>query len=438
MARILVLDDDAVFRKTLSKALAARGHDVTPVESGAEAGRLASLKVFDAAIIDMMMPGMNGFEALGAIRLAQPGTACVILTGYGSIADAVKTMRLGGYNYLTKPCSIDEIEAVLAGIKDSSPECPGAEGYQGMLGVSAAMKEAITFIRRVKDTSLPVLVSGESGTGKELAAAALHFDGPRANEPFVAVNCATLKPGLLENELFGHVKGAFTGAADFKEGLLKAADKGTLFIDEIGDMDLSVQASLLRFLETGSFRPLGSTKEVKVGVRVVAAINRDIEEEVRAKRFRLDLYYRLNVCRVHLPPLRSRVEDIPVLAAHFLKRLSKNEGRQYLFGPGAVEALSRHDWPGNVRELLHTIERAAILGEGDVVTAGRVGACIGASTGAKAGKDTQAGSLGQAEKECILSALGAHGWNVSAAARALKIDRRTLQRKIAGYCLRKA
>lgn len=433
MARILVLDDDNVFRKTLSKALAARGHDVTPAENGAEACRLASLRVFDAAIIDMMMPGMNGFEALQAIHMAQPQVACVILTGYGSIADAVKTMRLGGYNYLTKPCSIDDIENVLAGIRGTPAANDEGECYQGILGAAPAIKEVVTFIKRVKDIALPVLVSGDSGTGKELVARALHFDGLRSDGPFVAVNCATLKPGLLENELFGHVKGAFTGAADIKEGLLKAADGGTLFIDEIGDMDLSVQASLLRFMETGSFRPLGSTKETKVDTRVVAAINRDIEEEVRSKRFRLDLYYRLNVCRIHLPPLRSRPVDIPLLAEHFLKRLSVTSGREYSFGPGAIEALSNHDWPGNVRELLHTVERAVILGTGDVITAERVCACIGGN--GQTGK--QARALSQAEKECILCALAAHKWNVSAAARALSIDRRTLQRKIAGYGLRK-
>jgi len=432
MAAILVLDDDAVFRKTLARALAARGHEVTAAASGAEAARIASLKAFDAAIIDMMMPGMDGFESLQAIRLAQPECACVILTGYGSIADAVKTMRLGGYNYLTKPCSIDDIEAVLAGIR---PAAGGAvaESYQGILGASPAVKETVAFIRRVKDLSLPVLISGESGTGKELVARALHFDGRRAEGPFVAVNCATLKPGLLENELFGHVKGAFTGAADSKDGLLKAADGGTLFIDEVGDMDLSVQASLLRFMETGSFRPLGSTKETKVDARVVAAVNRDIEEEVRARRFRLDLYYRLNVCRVHLAPLRSRPGDIPLLAASFLSRLAGGDKRGYSFGPGAVEALTRHDWPGNVRELLHTIERLAVLGGGEVISAERVQACLGT----KGKNGGHAGSLEAAEKECVLAALSTSGWNVSAAARALSIDRRTLQRKIAAWGLKK-
>lgn len=434
MARILVLDDDHVFRKTLSRALAARGHEVTPAESGREAVRLASSKAFDAAIIDMMMPEMNGLEALEAIRKAQPTTACVILTGYGSIADAVKTMRLGGCNYLTKPCGMKDIEDVLAGIGESGAQEAQEEAYQGIIGKSPAIKEVISFIKRVKDTGLPVLVSGESGTGKELVARALHYDGIRAGEPFIALNCATLKPGLLENELFGHVKGAFTGAADLKEGLLKAADRGTLFIDEIADMDLSVQASLLRFMETGAFRPLGATKETTVAARVVAAINSDIEEEVKAKRFRLDLYYRLNVCRIHLPPLRSRPEDIPVLAERFLKRLSNADGRKRTFAPGALQALTSHDWPGNIRELLHVIERAAILGNDEAITPGLLAECIGS----KGGKKRASGPLDELEKDCILSALSSHKWNISAAARALCIDRRTLQRKMTSYNLRKA
>lgn len=433
MARILVLDDDPVFRKTLAKALGARGFDVTPAESGHEAIRLASIKTFDAAIIDMMMPGMNGLEALEGIRKAQPSTACVILTGYGSIADAVKTMRLGGYNYLTKPCGMKEIEDVLSGIGGAGATA-GEEGdYQGIIGTDPAIRAAVSLIKRVKDSNLPVLISGESGTGKELVARALHYDGKRKDEPFVAINCATLRPGLLENELFGHVKGAFTGAADLKEGLLKAADRGTLFIDEIGDMDLSVQASLLRFMETGAFRPLGATKETTVSTRVVAAINSDMEEEVRAKRFRLDLYYRLNVCRIHLPPLRSRAGDIAPLAGHFLKRLSLSGGKRLAFAPGSLKALSEHDWPGNVRELLHVIERAAIFGSDEAITPELLNECIGK----KRRFNRVAKPLDELEKECVLSALSMHEWNISRAARSLCIDRRTLQRKIAAWGLRK-
>ncbi len=432
MARILVLDDDGVFRKTLCRALEARGHVVKPAASGQEALALAATAPFDAAIIDMMMPGMNGLEALKALKKLQPETACVILTGYGSIADAVTTMKLGGYNYLTKPCGIDEIEAVLGGINVKGGPL---EEYQGIIGASPAIQEVVRFIRRVKDTGLPVLVSGESGAGKELVARALHFDGIRKNGPFVAINCASLKPGLLENELFGHVKGAFTGAVDLKEGLLRSADKGTLFIDEIGDMDLSVQAMLLRFIETGSYRPLGASREQGVDVRIVAAINKDIEKEVTAGRFRLDFYYRLNVCRVHLPPLRSRTEDIPALAAHFLKRASQGRGRALRFGPGAVELLTRHNWPGNVRELSHLIDRAAVMSAEDEITAEHLSRCM--SPGTAAPLSPVISSLDVAEKECLAATLAANDWNVSRSARALGIDRRTLQRKIIRYGLRK-
>ena len=437
MARILVLDDDGVFRKTLCRAMEARGHDVKPAANGHEALALASISPFDAAIIDMMMPGMNGLEALKALKKLQPELACVILTGYGSIADAVATMKLGGYNYLTKPCGIDEIERALGGINNIASE--PVEAYQGIIGSSPGIREVVRFIRRVKDTGLPVLISGESGTGKELVARALHFDGARKDAPFIAINCASLKPGLLENELFGHVKGAFTGAVDLKEGLLRAADKGTLFIDEIGDMDLSVQAMLLRFLETGSYRPLGASREQSVDVRIVAAINRDIEKEVSAGRFRLDFYYRLNVCRVHLPPLRARAEDIPSLAEHFLKKASSARGRGYCFGPGAIELFVRHSWPGNVRELGHLIERAAVMSAEDEITAAHLSKCMatGISMSVPASLGPDISTLDEAERDCIAACLASNNWNVSRSARALGIDRRTLQRKIARYGLKR-
>ncbi|HBG47756.1 MAG TPA: hypothetical protein DDW94_12330 [Deltaproteobacteria bacterium] len=434
MAKILVLDDDSIFRKTLCRALLARGHEATPAEDGAKAVDLASTRRFDVAIIDMMMPGMNGTQALVAIKEAQPSVACIVLTGYGSIADAVKSIRLGGYHYLTKPCDIQEIEDLIAAIKPDSEPAAGEERYQGIIGVSPGIKDVVRFIKRVKDSNLPVLIMGESGTGKELVAQALHFDSRRKDAPFIAMNCACLKPGLLENELFGHVKGAFTGAADQKEGLVKAADNGTLFIDEIGDLDLSVQAALLRFIETGTYRPLGSSKEIHVTTRIITAINKDIEEEVASKRFRLDLYYRLNVCRVHIPPLRRRPEDIPALANYFLRNISVAEGRNYAFTPETMELLVRHDWPGNVRELLHLVQRAAVLSPEDVITAAQVMKSIGRR---HAPSTAQAQSLEEMERGCILSVLSANGWNISRSAKALNIDRRTLQRKMTKYAIRR-
>ncbi|MBW7957327.1 MAG: sigma-54-dependent Fis family transcriptional regulator [Deltaproteobacteria bacterium] len=432
MARILVLDDDRIFRKTLCMALSARGHDVKPAATGEEALSMASASSFDAAIIDMMMPGMNGFEVLSRLREVRPATACIILTGYGSISDAVTAIKLGGYNYLTKPCSIDEIERVLSGITPADgpePDC------QGMAGSSLAMKEVARFIRRVKDTGLPVLISGESGTGKELVARALHFESIRKEMPFIAVNCASLKAGLLENELFGHVKGAFTGALDSKDGLLRAADNGTLFIDEIGDMELPVQAMLLRFMETGSFRPLGSNREMSVNTRIVAAINKDIEKEVAAGRFRLDFYYRLNVCRVHIPPLRERPEDIPALASFFLERASKARGKRFFFGPGALDVLKGHSWPGNVRELKNLMESAAVMSPGEAITEGLL---LDSLKQRRSGPlpRPEKGSLEGSERDCIAGVLEANGWNVSRSARVLRIDRRTLQRKMTKYGLK--
>ncbi len=432
MARILVLDDDRIFRKTLCMALSARGHDVKSASTGEEALSIASSSPFDAAIIDMMMPGMNGFEVLSRLRNVRPTTACVMLTGYGSIADAVTAMKLGGYNYLTKPCSIDEIERVLSGIAPADGTEPAC---RGMAGSSPAMREVARFVRRVKDTGLPVLISGESGTGKELVARALHYESVRKEMPFIAVNCASLKAGLLENELFGHVKGAFTGALDSKEGLLRAADSGTLFIDEIGDMELPVQAMLLRFMETGSFRPLGSNRELSVNTRIVAAINKDIEKEVAAGRFRLDFYYRLNVCRVHIPPLRERPEDIPALASFFLERASKARGKKFSFGPGALDLLKRHSWPGNVRELRNLMESAAVMSPGEAITEALLSDSLGRrDTGPMPRQEK--GSLESSERDCIAGVLEANGWNVSRSARVLKIDRRTLQRKIARYGLK--
>lgn len=439
MLSLLVLDDDHVFRKNLSKALMSRGFQVFQAESGGDAIRMVSERSFDAALIDMKMPEMNGFQVLQALKDIQPSIIGIILTGYGSIPDAVKTMKLGGHHYLTKPCEMDEIEELLKKVLEEKPiEEPGfrAEAYQGIVGASPGIKNVIELIKKVKDSNLPVLICGESGTGKELVARALHFDSGIKSGPFIAVNCATLKPELLENELFGHIKGAFTGAANFKEGLVKAADNGTLFIDEIADMNLTVQASLLRFIETGIFRPLGSNSELRVKTRIIAAINKDIEEEVRQKRFRHDFYYRLNVCRINIPPLRERVQDIPLLARHFISVISCATGNRLILSACAIDLLTAHSWPGNVRELFHVLQRAQVLLGPDNETITRrimeqaLHSHSGFSIHMAAGSIS---SLEETEKKCIIANLNTHGWNISRTASALSIDRRTLQRKIARY-----
>ncbi|MBI3756010.1 MAG: sigma-54-dependent Fis family transcriptional regulator [Deltaproteobacteria bacterium] len=436
---ILIVDDDNVFRKHISKALVRRGYKVASADNGKEAVHIAADTIFDAAFVDMKMPDMSGIEVIRELKEIQPALKSIILTGYGSIATAVEAMKIGAYNYLLKPCEIEEMESVIRAVASQELEVRG-EGhsgvYHGIAGNSLLIQKVISIIRQVKDSPFAVLISGESGTGKELAARAVHFDSIRKERPFIAINCASLKPELLENELFGHVKGAFTDAADNKDGLLKVADCGTLFIDEIGDMNLTVQASLLRFLETGIFRPLGSTREVKVDVRIAAAINKDIEEEVKAKRFRHDLYYRLNVCRIDMPRLRDRKEDVPVLAKYFLESSPLARERSIAISDGAMGVLTAYHWPGNVRELFNTLSRAMLLSNENVITNGIINSILPDKT-RLLNQAPPASSLDAMEKRHLLESLNANDWNITRTAAHLGIDRRTLQRKIAKYQIKK-
>ena len=430
--RVLVVDDDHAFRKHLSRALIRRGYDVWSAEGGKDAINIVEDKSFDVAIVDLKMQEMDGIQVIEGLKNIQPSIVGIVLTGYGSIPTAVKALKLGAYHYLTKPCQMAELETILKEVKDERNinlrRVP--DHYHGIVGKSQTIQNIIDTIQLVKDTSLPVLISGESGTGKELVARAIHFDSFRKENPFIAINCASLKPELLENELFGHVKGAFTGATNCKDGLLKISDGGTLFIDEIADMDLVVQASLLRFIETGLFRPLGATKEVMVNVRIVAAINKDIEDEVKMRRFRHDLYYRLNVCRINIPPLRERKEDIPLLIDHLLTTSPLVKDRTVTISSSAMEIFLSYNWPGNVRELFNLLGRVILMTKESIITKGHLvtflPSCI------RKGSD-RASSLKDIEKRYIVESLKAHGGNISATARALGIDRRTLQRKISGY-----
>ncbi len=437
-ARILILDDDRVFRRTLERALSTRGYRVWSAERAEEAIKLATQVEFHCALIDMRMPGMNGLDVIRELREIRPSIKGIILTGYASIEDAVKTIKLGGYHYLTKPCNMDEIDRVITeALKNSGVRTDQTHiNYHGIVGKSEGIKKVIRLIELIKDMDLPVLICGESGTGKELVARAIHRASSRKDKPFVAINCASLKPELLENELFGHTKGAFTGAVENKVGLVSMAHEGTLFIDEIGDMNLMVQASLLRFIETGTFRPLGSAREERVNTRIVAAINRDIEEEVRKKRFREDLYYRLNVYRINIPPLRERREDIEVLARYFVARFSELRGTPVKLSDGAISRLLNYSWPGNVRELFHLLERVCVLNrDSTTITGAHIEEALGSATVKEL--PGAVSPLKESEKRHILSMLRLHHWNITHTARALGIDRRTLQRKIKQYGLRK-
>jgi DNA-binding NtrC family response regulator len=363
---LLLCDDDPEFRALLAQRLRKRGYNVVEAEDGIQA--LAELERlhFSAAVIDLMMPRMSGLELLEKIKAADPECEVIVLTGSATVDSAVKAMKLGAYDYLTKPCSLAEFDVLLDKaverrkvVKENvrlREALQLGQPREEIIGESAALKEVWRLIERAGPTDKAILIQGESGTGKELVARALHRRSLRADQPLVTINCAALPETLLESELFGHEKGAFTGAVAAKPGFFEVADGGTLFIDEVGEMPGSLQAKLLRVLEDGSMRRIGSVKERRVDVRLLAATNRHLAEEVKAGRFREDLYYRINVMALQLPPLRERHGDVPLLVQHFL-------GSEWTIEPEALAAIERYRWPGNVRQLINAIERAKILAD---------------------------------------------------------------------------
>jgi DNA-binding NtrC family response regulator len=429
---VLVVDDDESFRTLVADRLSRTGHRVAAAAGGEAA--LTLLDGVEVAIVDLLMPGMDGLTLLKKIREANPDVSVVMLTGHGTIDSAVEAMKVGASDYLQKPCSLAEVELRIAQVWEKSrlrkenqqlrAVIRHDNPYQGIVGTSPAMQAIFELIRKVKESSSPVLIEGESGTGKELVARALHFDSHRRDMPFVAVNCATLQETLLESELFGHRAGAYTGATQDKRGLLEIADRGTLFVDEIGETHPNVQAKLLRVLETGEFRAVGDVKEKSVTVRIVAATNKNLRNEVTAGRFREDLFYRLNVVSLRLPPLRERGEDIAILARSYLLR----KGRT--IGDRALATLMGHAWPGNVRELFNTLERAVLFN-----ASGRIDAIeIPSGTGAPAPKD---GTLEEVEVAHMKRVLESVQWNISRAAEILGTSRRNLHRKINQHNLKK-
>jgi DNA-binding NtrC family response regulator len=429
---VLVVDDDESFRSLVADRLSRTGHRVAAAAGGDAA--LALLDGVEIAVVDLLMPGMDGLTLLKKIREANPDIGVLMLTGHGTIDGAVEAMKVGAADYLQKPCSLAEVELRIGQVWEKSrlrkenqqlrAVIQHDNPYQGIIGKSAPMKAIFELIRKVKDSQSPVLIEGESGTGKELVARALHFDSDRREMPFVAVNCATLQETLLESELFGHKTGAYTGAVADKRGLLEIADRGTLFVDEIGETHPNVQAKLLRVLETGEFRSVGDVKEKKVTVRLVAATNKNLRNEVAAGKFREDLFYRLNVVSLRLPPLREREEDIALLARHFLLR----KGRT--IGDKALAMLMGHSWPGNVRELFNTLERAVLFN-----SSGRIDSVeIPSGAGAPAPKD---GTLEEVEVAHMKRVLESVQWNISRAAEVLGTSRRNLHRKINQHNLKK-
>ncbi|GIW86876.1 MAG: acetoacetate metabolism regulatory protein AtoC [Isosphaeraceae bacterium] len=369
--RILFADDEASLRDLMQMELPRMGHEVTVCPDGSAA--LKALErggPFDAALLDLKMPGLTGIEVLSQIRQICPETHVVILTGQASVDTAVQALRLGAFDYLTKPCKWAELEVLLSRIAERrdlanrtqalEARLKAAEGTPTLVGSGEAMAAIRSLIDTVAPTDATVMILGETGTGKELIARNLHDRSLRASGPFIPVNCGALPENLVESELFGHRKGAFTGAETNRKGLFEVANGGTLFLDEVGELDKSIQVKLLRFLESGEIRRVGENEPFRVDVRVLCATHRDLREMIAADQFREDLFFRLNTFEIHLPPLRERKEDIAALAAHLLKRFAPRKGPDALTDE-FLRALQAHDWPGNVRELANAIERAAIL-----------------------------------------------------------------------------
>jgi two-component system, NtrC family, response regulator HydG len=375
-ARILVVDDEREMADTVAEYLSGRGYRTEIAVGGRAAMQALKKKEFDAVISDLRMDGVDGLDVLDAARAADPTRPVIIMTAYGTIDGAIEAVRRGAAQYLTKPFKLEEaalsLERALGerGLKRENAQLRRAVeerlGFRNLVGKSAVMQQLYDLLERVSLISSPVLITGESGTGKELVARALHHGSARAKQPFVAINCAAIAESLLESELFGHQKGAFTGASEAKKGLFLEADGGTLFLDEIGELPLPLQAKLLRVLETSSVRPVGGGGERKVDVRVVAATNRDLARAVGEKRFREDLYYRLHVIPIHLPPLRARREDIPLLVEQFAARFYEQQPDHPVREVSAevMRRLMDLPWPGNVRELKNAVERLLVLGRG--------------------------------------------------------------------------
>ena len=377
--RILVVDDEDGMRRLLSRVLTREGYETSAVGSGAEALRLVASERFDLVVTDIKMPEMDGLQLLAELKEYEPSLPIIVITAYGTIENAVQALRSGAYDYIAKPFENDEIkltvakaferERLLAENRYLHAELEGRYDFSGIVGGSLAMQQVYDMASSVAVSNANVLITGESGTGKELLARSIHYSSLRKEKPFVVLNCAAISEGVLESELFGHEKGAFSGALDTRKGRFERADQGTLFIDEVAEMSMAAQVKLLRVIQEHEFERVGGNKTISVDVRIVAATNKKLEEQVKNGNFREDLYYRLNVVNINVPPLRSRREDVEPLSRFFLEKYTAETGKKITdLSPRALSCLLAHDWPGNVRELQNAIERAVVLSKGSVLT----------------------------------------------------------------------
>jgi DNA-binding NtrC family response regulator len=451
-SHVLVIDDEELYRRALERILARVGHRVSSARDASEAMAVVSAEPVDLVLCDVRMPGIHGLELIRQIHDLHPDLPCIVVTGYGSAEASVEALRAGAFWYLEKPFDQTSLDVVRRLVDQAiehgrlkaenrmlQRQLRTRYGFESIVGTSSRLRQALEVVERVADTDSTVLLTGESGTGKELFARALHYNSRRADRLLVTVNCGAIPGELLESELFGHVRGAFTNAVSHREGRFALAHGGTLFLDEIGDMSPNLQVKLLRVLQERTFEPVGASRSVSVDVRVVAATNQDLQEAIRDRRFREDLYYRLNVIPIEVPPLRERREDVPLLLRHFLDVQNKAKGRSVTgFSEDAMERLLAHDWPGNVRELENLVERLVILrGDGEVAAAD-LPPPFGSGRGPLRAEAPRLPADGipfndvvdDFETQLILQALEQTHWNKQRAAQLLGLNRTTLLEKI--------
>lgn len=448
MARILVVDDERDIRRALEFVLSREGYSVDTASNGIEAVDKLKNGEFDLVITDLKMEGLDGFAVMERSKAISPATPVIMITAFSSVESAVEAMKKGAADYIIKPFMHDEIKLTISRILEHSKlsfenmklrrQLSQQFGCKEIIGLSESIAMVFETIEKVAPTTANIFITGESGTGKGLVAETIHCSSPRRDKSFMSLNCAAIPEGLLESELFGYKKGAFTGAVTDKTGLIVMADGGTLFLDEIGDMPLMVQSKLLKVLESGEVMPLGDTKIKTVDVRIISATNKDIEMCIKEKSFREDLYYRLNVIEIKIPPLRQRIDDIPILADYFLNELAQTSGGSAkAFDQTAVKALTSYRWPGNVRELRNVIERSVILSEGDNITVHDLPSKVRNTEEAGDAGDTPLHPLKsmvfEYEKEIIIKALRRNNGNKELAVKALGIDLATLYRKMHKY-----
>ncbi len=455
-SRILVVDDEESIREFLEIMLKKEGFEVSLAEDGARAKEMIQKKSYDMVISDLQMPNMNGIELLKFVKDSAPDTVFMMITAFGTTETAVEAMKMGAYDYVTKPFKIDEVRLNIHNalrsknleteVRILKKELVKEYSFQNMVGNSAPMHAIFDLVKRVSQSPTNVMITGESGTGKEVVAKAIHYNGPLKDKPFVTINCGAIPENLMESEMFGHKKGSFTGAIADKVGLFEVADSGTLFLDEVGELPLSIQVKLLRAIQERIIRRVGATEDMKVEVRIIAATNRNLEDMVAKGTFRQDLYYRLNVINIRTPALRERAEDIPLLASHFLKKYNDKLSKAIAtISTEAMDILKKYNYPGNVRELENMIERTVALEAGSTILPESLPPMVNTASGRKmaSSNEIDVGDdgldldkvVGQIEKELLVKAIHAANGVKKKAAKLLKISFRSMRYRIEKYNL---